>query len=402
MAKGGVTRFGLLVAIASVVLGVGIVSVTGVQKNDRIPDVKQYNPVGEGDYVEYAKLFNVYYSGERKVLMDGANRTLILQRSSETQPAVADSRSMITASVPAAYAEPDNAIFIPANRIIVFSSTHAAMMDRLGIADRIVGVAWGGGYEWYIDSIKDGLKAGRIMDIGQGNNPSYDEIVSLKPDLVVLVGGTGMWEDKARKLDELGIRYVVNSEWLESDPVARFEWIKFFAALTDDEEKAVQVFDGAKGKVESVIERIEGLDKPGVAWAGVFKGTAYVPRTDSYVGKMIEVAGGKYLFEDLPGTGSAQISMEELVARGSRAEILVYSSTETNSTSEIIRESPLLAGMAAIKSCQVYAFEPWYWQKLDQLDDTVSDVATIMHPEAFPDYYQLKQFRKLNCDLQQK
>ncbi|MEM3094657.1 MAG: ABC transporter substrate-binding protein [Nitrososphaera sp.] len=389
MAKGTITKFGLLVALVSVILGVGIVSITGAQ-NNKATDVKQYKPVGQGDYVEYAKLFNVHYDGDRKVLTDGANRTLILQRSGETQPVADDSRHTITTAVPVAYAESgDNTILIPAKRIIVFSSTHAAMMDRLGIADRIVGVAWGGGYEWYIGSIKDGLGTGRIKDIGQGNNPNYDEIVALKPDLVVLVGGTGMWEDKARKLDELGIRYVVNSEWLESDPVARFEWIKFFAALTDDEEKATSVFDEVKAKVDDITERVEGLDKPNVAWAGVFKGTVYVPRT--------ERAGGKYLFEDLPGTGSAQISMEELVARGSNAEILIYSSTETNNTSEIIRESPLLAGMAAIKSCSVYAFELWYWQTLDQLDDTVSDVATIMHPEVFPDY-QLKQFKKLQCD----
>ncbi|MEO9294894.1 MAG: ABC transporter substrate-binding protein [Nitrososphaera sp.] len=396
MAKGTITKFGLLVALVSVVLGIGIVSITGAQ-NNKTTDVKQYRPVGQGDYVEYAKLFNVHYDGDRKVLTDGANRTLILQRSEETQPA-ADYSGHKIAAVPPAYAESDdNTILIPAKRIIVFSSTHAAMMDRLGIADRIVGVAWGGGYEWYIDSIKDGLETGRIRDVGQGNNPNYDEIVALKPDLVVLVGGTGMWEDKARKLDELGIRYVVNSEWLESDPVARFEWIKFFAALTDDEEKATSVFDEVKAKVDDITERVEGLDKPNVAWAGVFKGTAYVPRTESYVGKLIEMTGGKYLFEDLPGTGSAQISMEELVARGSNAEVLIYSSTNTNSTSEITRESPLLAGMAAIKSCSVYAFEPWYWQTLDQLDDTVSDVATIMHPEAFPDY-QLKQFKKLQCD----
>lgn len=396
MAKGTITKFGLLVALVSVVLGVGIVSITGVQDN-KATDVKRYKPVGQGDYVEYAKLFSVHYDGDRKILTDGANRTLILQRSVETQLA-ADYSGYKIAAVPPAYAgSDDNTILIPAKRIIVFSSTHAAMMDRLGIADRIIGVAWGGGYEWYIDSIKDDLGTGRIRDVGQGNNPNYDEIVSLKPDLVVLVGGTGMWEDKARKLDELGIRYVVNSEWLESDPVARFEWIKFFAALTDDEEKATSVFDEVKAKVDNIAERVEGLDKPNVAWAGVFKGTVYVPRTESYVGKLIEMAGGKYMFEDLPGTGSAQISMEELVARGSNAEILIYSSTETNSTSEIILESPLLASMTAIKSCSVYAFEPWYWQRLDQLDDTVSDIAAIMHPEAFPDY-QFKQFKKLQCD----
>lgn len=396
MAKGTTTKFGLLVALVSVVLGVGIVSVIGAQ-NNKVTDTKQYEPVEQGSYVEYAELFNVHYDGDRKILTDGANRTLILQRSGETQP-VADYSGHKTAALPPEYAESvDNTILVPAKRIIVFSSTHAAMMDRLGIADRIVGVAWGGGYEWYIDSIKDGLGTGRIRDVGQGNNPNYEEIVSLKPDLVVLVGGTGMWEDKARKLDELGIKYVVNSEWLESDPVARFEWIKFFAALTDDEEKAVSVFDEVKTKVDGITERVEGLDRPNVAWAGVFKGTVYVPRTESYVGKLIEMTGGKYLFEDLPGTGSAQISMEEFVARGSDAEILIYSSTMTNNTSEIIKESPLLEGMTAIKSCNVYAYEPWYWQKLDQLDDTVSDVATIMHPEAFTDY-QLKQFRKLQCD----
>jgi len=178
--------------------------------------------------LERAKNFQVSYIGEKKIMVDGANRTLTL--------------------VPASEVRSKEEIGVPVSRMIIFSSTHAALIDRLGISDKIVGVAWGRNYEWYIDSIKDGLEKGRIKDVGLGNSPSYDQIVALEPDLVVLVGGAGLWEQHAKKLDEVGINYVVNSEWLEDDPLGRFEWIKFFSLFTNDEDKASAIYTETKNK----------------------------------------------------------------------------------------------------------------------------------------------------------
>lgn len=327
--------------------------------------------------IEKAKNFHVAYTGSNKILHDGANRTITL--------------------VPITDTRQDGNILIPVSRMIIFSSTHAALIDRLGISDKIVGVAWDGNYEWYIGSIKEGLKNGRIKDVGPSNDPNYDEIVTLKPDLVVLVGGTGLWEKHAKKLDELGINYVVNSEWLEEDPLGRFEWIKFFSLFTNDENKAAEIYSEAKAKTLETSKRVSELERTDVLWAGVFRGSVYIPRAESYAGKIINITNGNYVFNDMTGTGSAQISLEELVLRGNDADILIYSSTTVNKTSDITAVSPLLAELKPIQTCRVYAFQPWYWQTIDRINDYMNDVAAILHPDAFQGY-ELKQFKKVDCD----
>lgn len=326
--------------------------------------------------LERAKNFQVSYVGDNKILVDGANRTITLTKKE---------------------ANSDNMIHVPVSRMIIFSSTHAALIDRLGISDKVVGIAWGGNYEWYIDSIKDGLENGRIKDVGPGNNPSYEEIVSLEPDLVVLVGGIGLWEEHAKKLDELGINYVVNSEWLEDDPLGYFEWIKFFSLFTNDEDKASAIYTEAETKILEISQSVSKLDKPDVLWAAVFRGTVYIPKAESYAGKIISMANGNYIFSDVAGTGSAQISLEELISRAGDADVLIYSGGIVNRTSEILATSPLLKELHPIQICNVYVFQPWYWQRVDRVYDYMNDMAAILHPDEFKTY-ELKQFKKVACD----
>lgn len=326
--------------------------------------------------IEKAKNFDIIVEDDVTFLIDGANRKLVL-----------DTDETIT----------KDHITIPANRIVVFSSTHVALMDRLELTDKIVGVAWGNTHEWFIPSIKKGLADGIIHDIGISNNPDYEKIVALNPDLVILNGGTGLWEKHAKKLDELGIPYVVNSEWLEDDPLGRFEWIKFFAVLTNTEEKAARIYESAKAETNTTLEKTSSLESPKVLWAGVFQGTVFVPRSDSYVGTIIKEANGDYIFDDINGTGGAQISIEELIYRGKNSDVWVFSSDFINSTKDIVSIHPLLKELRPVQDCNVYSFQPWYWQRLDRYEEFANDVAAILHPQEFADY-QLTQFKKITCD----
>lgn len=360
--------------IISVIVLVTI-SVLFVKIDQKDQQVRKYSSLIQ---IEKAKNFDMIVEDNDTFLIDGANRKLALLSADET------------------IAKNDH-IIIPANRMIVFSSTHAALMDRLEVTDKIVGVTWGNTHEWFIPSIKKGLEDGTIQDIGLSNNPDYEKIVALNPDLVVLVGGTGLWEKHAKKLDDLGIPYVVNSEWLEDDPLGRFEWIKFFAILTNVEEKATLIYESAKAEANATFEKTSSLEPPKVLWAGIFQGTVFVPSSDSYVGTIIREANGDYIFNDISGTGGAQTSIEELIYRGKDADVWVFSSDFINSTKDIVSIHSLLKELRPVQNCNVYSFQPWYWQRLDMYEEFVNDVTAILHPQEFTNY-QLTQFRKVVCD----
>jgi iron complex transport system substrate-binding protein len=327
--------------------------------------------------IQKAKHFTTYDNGKDTVLIDGAERKLILSNKSGDQ-------------------NKENNVVIPTKRLVVFSSTHAAYLNRLGIADRIVGITGGNTQEWFIKPIKDGLENNTIKDLGVADNPDYDQLVALNPDLVVLVGGTGLWEKHAKKLDELGIPYVVSSEWLEDDPLGRFEWIKFFGVLTGTESIADTVFEETIESTESLFDSVKQNKSPKVVWAGIFNGIVYVPRNSSYVGQILKDANSDYVFSDINGSGSAEISIEELVFRARNADVFVFSGGFVNSTDEITSIHPLLAKLSPIQKCNVYSFQPWYWQSADRYDEYAHDVVAMIHQNDF-EHYQLKQFKKVEC-----
>lgn len=325
--------------------------------------------------IQKAKNFELYQSGKNIILIDGANRKLVLAYKKDEQ---------------------SNSILIPATRIVVFSSTHASFLNRLGVADKISGITGGDTHQWYIASINDGLQSKRIKDLGISSNPDYDQLVALNPDLVVLVGGTGLWEKHAKKLDELEIPYVVSSEWLEDDPLGRFEWIKFFGILSGTESKAASIFDQTKTITESLFDSVESRESPKVVWVSIFSGIGYVPRNNSYVGEILKNAHSDYVFSDINGTGAAPVGIEELVLRAKNADVLIYSADFVNSTDDLVSIHPLLGQLKPVQICNVYAFQPWYWQSTDRYEEYAMDIISIIHPDVF-DGYQLKQFKKLEC-----
>jgi iron complex transport system substrate-binding protein len=319
--------------------------------------------------INHAKHFQIYKINNKKILVDGAQRKLDVGI---------------------------NSIKIPAERLVLFSSTHVAFLDKLNQTEKIVGIAWANTYDWYIPNIEKRFAEKTIVDIGTANNPNYDIITSLKPDLVFLVGGAGMWETHAKKLDEIGIDYVIVSEWMEEDPVGKFEWIKFFGFLTDSYDLAEKIFSDELNDAEKISQKTKNNEKPTVLWAGIFNGIAFVPRMQSYPANAVIDANANYVFLDLNGTGSAQISLEELLVRAKNAQIMVYSGAFLNHTDQIVSQYPILSKIRPIQECNVYSFQPWYWQATDEYGMFAADMAAIAHPDTFADY-QLQLFKKAEC-----
>lgn len=320
--------------------------------------------------VKYAKNFDIEYHGNYKILRvkyDNKWYTYVLYR--DKKPDVE--------GIP---------IKIPVKRLVVMSSTHIAQLEAINATDSIVGIMWGKRYKIYFEDVAKKLESGEIIDVGSPNAPDYEKILALKPDLVVIYV-TEYNEQVKRKLEELKIPYVIDSEWKETDPLGRAEWVKFFAALTDKEKEAEKYFSKVERNVLYVRKIVEGLEKPKLIWFSIWKGTVYVPRGDSYVAKMAEYANVDYVFSDLNGTGSAKITLEDLLLRGSDADIAVYSSYRVKTVSDLLKIDSRLAEIKAVKTGRIYRISEDYWQLgLLHTDIVVKDLAAICHPEKFEGY----------------
>lgn len=321
-------------------------------------------------------------NGVKKVT-DGENQTLLLVPKGKKPPTGYEDLPQVT---------------VPVKSAVILSVTFGALMRPLEVIDSVVGSGTMEN-ELYIEEMKQRYASGQIKYVGGGTMgaPDFEAIQLLKPDIVFCSTGYPDWVEYYNKLKSMGLKVAVCNDYLETDPLARLEWIKFIAAFYGKDADAQTYFNDVVKKIDEIKNQVMVSSRyASVLWASIFMGNCYVSNGDSYVAKMIDMAGGEYVFKDLPGSGTSSISLEELYARGKTANVFIYASTPPyiNSIKEIVDNGPVLADLPVMVSGEVYCFQPWYFQISDKPDEIIQDLAYIFHPSRFPGY-KLKHFMLL-------
>ena len=391
----------LSIAIVAIILAIYTVSVL----TNTVKELKSYIstlqsdveklrkivlPFGKCPEVKYAKLFKIYCDGVAKIVKDALNRTILVMPRNI-------SRDIVQYYVNKY--KPDVVVEVPVQRIILGSSTQVALVWRLDkefglhLFQYIIGIMWGRKYTWYIPEVKELLENGTVVDVGYIDEPDYEKILTLKPDLVIIYTIPG-YEPSAKlleKLNELNIPYVVDNEWMENTVLGRFEWIKFIALFLGIEDRAINLFNKVEKEVKEIQNRLRKVEEiPNIAWFLIYRGIIWAPRPGSYVHNLIEICRGKYLYENY-----TKIDLELVLSLANKTDVLVYSSYFINSINDILKEEPRLKELKAIKLGNVYAYKPEIWQiGYAYTEDLVKDVCSIIHPEIFKEH-ELKFFKKL-------
>lgn len=322
----------------------------------------------------FTEAFSVEYlkNGLKKVI-DGENRTLILAPKD--------------AEIPEKYAN-EIIITTPLESLFLGSTTQGCLLRPIGEEVSVVGVTTDTD-EWYIDGIKKRMETGNITYVGSSNAPDYELIAALEPQVAMVYTGPYGQVDLIEKFDELGITYVVDNDYLENHPFGRMEWMKFAAAFYDKEIHASKMFNEAVSNIENLSASLENKEKPKVAWASVYKGDVYVPGQESYVAKMIEMAGGDFVF-DLEGTSSSKISLEDFYAGAADVDVLIYSSSKawTPTIAGVVESAPALADIKAVQDMNVWCFHADYYQSIDKTDELILDLVSIFSGKGDVDHYE--------------
>jgi iron complex transport system substrate-binding protein len=289
-------------------------------------------------------------------------------------------------------------VHTPVRRVVVASTTTAALLRPLEELESIIAVTTDREH-WYIPEVRIGLEEGRIRLVGNDMGPlDYEAVLELNPDLVFIYTGSPEDLQKLKKLEELKIPVAVDNSHRENHPLGRVEWVKFLAAFYGKEDRAEQYFQRVVENTEAVTRAVAGAtSRPRVLWGLIYQGEVYVPAGDSYVAKMIGMAGGDYLFKDLGGTGSATVSLEEFYRRGLEAEVFISSTLPnygTTSIAKLVEQEKRLADLPVIRAGRVWCFQPWYYQSIDKADEMFADLAAIFHPDLFREV-ELKHHMKL-------
>lgn len=208
-----------------------------------------------------------------------------------------------------------------ARRIVTMSSSHIAMLDALGATDRIVGVS---GLK-FISNNDIQARRDSIADVGYDGNVNYELILSLSPDLVLIYGVNGE-SPMTAKLNELGIPYMYVADYLEESPLGKAEWLVALSEIIGQRPLGEDVFSQIPQNYNALKQRVADtkLPAPKVMINTPYNDIWYMPSSKSYAVRLIEDAGGKFLYDKNNGNTSVGIDLEEAYMLASDADIWLY------------------------------------------------------------------------------
>ena len=205
----------------------------------------------------------------------------------------------------------------PPKRIVTMSSSHAAMLDAVGCANRIVGLS--GCRYIYTPSIRQAIERGEISEVGYDSAFDFERVCQLKTDLVLLYGVAGEAKRITNKLEELGIPYIYIGEYLEAEPLGKAEWIVAIASLCGVEERGQEFFDAVAERYNTLRKQNEGLtSRPRVMLNLPYRDTWFMPPHNSYMVRLIEDAGGEYVLTE-SGKRKAENGTDAIKSRAETA-----------------------------------------------------------------------------------
>ena len=274
-------------------------------------------------------------------------------------------------------------------------------MDDFIRLDALDSIALSGTKEtgWYLPEAKTAMEEGKIAYAGKYSAPDYETIVSSSCELAVESTMIYHNPEVKEKLEEFGIPVLVEHSSYESHPLGRTEWVKLYGVLLDKEEEAEAVFEEQAEKLNSIKDS-ENTGKTVAFFYINSMGSANVRKSNDYVSKMIELAGGKYIFNDLgtdeEGLSTMNMGMEDFYAGAKDADYIIYNSTidgELGSLDELLKKSTLLKDFKAVKEGNVWCLTKSMFQETTCLGDVIMDIHRMLtedDPEGLTYLYRLE------------
>ncbi len=327
--------------------------------------------------LQYAENFTVdYYAGGYTMLTttkDGA-KFLIVPEGKEA---------------PEGLDEDIQALYRPIKNLYLVAS---AVMDMFDAIDALDTIKFSGqkAEDWYIENAKAAMEDGDILYAGKYNKPDYELIVSGDCSLAIENGMIFHSPEVIEMLESFGIPVIIEYSSYESHPLGRVEWIKFFGALAGQEEKALKAFEEQAAVLEEITagQETDNTDKTVAFFFITSNGLVQVRQSSDYIPKMIALAGGKYIFDNLgdlkSGRSTLNMQVEEFYDSAKDADFLIYNSSidgGVTSIEELIDKCAVLEDFKAVQEGNVWCTTNDLYQQSMSIAYLIRDIHTMLQGE---------------------
>ena len=185
-------------------------------------------------------------------------------------------------------------------RIVSLNPTTTELLFAIGAGPRVVGRT---SYDIFPAEVRG------VADLGQGLRPNVEAVLAVHPDLVLLYASADN-RDAARRLRAAGVATAA----YRIDRIADMVRVTLLLGrLSADTAAAQRTVDSVGATLERVRKATATLPHPTLFWP-LWESPLLSVGRGSFLNELIDIAGGRNVFADLPQP-SPTVTFEELLRR---------------------------------------------------------------------------------------
>lgn len=301
------------------------------------------------------------------------------------------------------------AIKIPCTKIAALSSIYANMLNDLGALENLAAID---NADYIINQdIAKKIESKKIIELQKSPNIDIEQTVALQPDIIFTFGMGNPEKDLEPKLAQTKIPVAMSVDHLEESPLARAEWIKFFATFVDKDFQADSIFNEVEKNymyLKSLATQAE--TKPSVFSEIKYGDVWYLPGGKSFMAQLLNDASANYVWKNDSSTGSLPLSFEQVYSQAKDADFWLNLPL-IKTKKELLSYESRYSEFSAFKKGNLYnntkttnskGYSTYWETGMIYPDRILNDLIFIFHPELRTqlknDLYYYKQINWL-CNL---
>ena len=321
--------------------------------------------------LEYAEMFTVdFYENDLSLVTIGENDYYL----------IVPEKSKIPENIP------DNTVVLtqPAENIYLAASSAMDLFEGISALDSVKATSTTIN-DWSLPAVKEAMEEEKILYAGKYSAPDYELIIDENCSLAIESTMIYHSPEIKEQLENLGIPVMVEKSSYESHPLGRMEWIKLYGLLTGKTKEA-EAFFNEKVRQTNDILADEHTGKTAAFFYITSDGKVNIHKPGDYVSKMIELAGGEFIFtaEELKveenSLSTMNMQFEAFYSKAKDSDFLIYNSAidgELFSIDQLIQKNSLFADFKAVQNGNVWCTDKNIFQQTADVADMIADMHKI-------------------------
>ncbi|SMC37004.1 ABC transporter substrate-binding protein [Moheibacter sediminis] len=282
---------------------------------------------------------------------------------------------------------------LPLKTVMVVPTSAIAYMEELNLIEKITGISQPDFI--FNPKIHELINKNKISTIGSFDEIFLEKILTNKPDIFISTSSPTLAKFH-EQLEKENIKVIYIDEYEELNPLARAEYVKIFGILFGKKKEANELFRQIEKNytdIKTLAEK-KKAENPTIFANQIYGDIWYMPGGKSFQAKLIEDAGGNYLWKSDDGTGTLNLSFESVFEKANDADIWI-------NAGDFPDKATLLASyknyewFSTFKNGNIYNWNQritakgandYFETGTARPDLVLKDLAAIFHPELFPNY----------------